>query len=42
MSKIKLYDFDKYKKQALSRFERGIMNPKVDFLNKVLRGAGKK
>ncbi|MBM7559571.1 helix-turn-helix domain-containing protein [Marinitoga litoralis] len=28
--------------QALSRFERGIINPRVDFLNKILRAAGKK
>ncbi|WP_165974013.1 helix-turn-helix domain-containing protein [Marinitoga lauensis] len=28
--------------QALSRFERGMINPRVDFLNKVLRAAGKK
>ncbi|KLO23986.1 XRE family transcriptional regulator [Marinitoga sp. 1197] len=89
MSKVKLYDFDEYKKQALkrnsklkekyddldlkyqviaavieyrkknnltqqefarkigisqqalSRFERGIINPRVDFLNKILRAAGK-
>ena len=90
MAKIKLYDFDEYKEQALkenaqlkerydeldlkyqaiaavieyrqkhhltqqefarkigisqqalSRFERGIVNPRVDFLNKVLRAAGKR
>lgn len=42
MSKIKLYDFDEYKKQALPKFEREIINPRVDFLNKVLRGAEKK